>query len=85
MAVRLRKLLERLPLPTVPPNLKIGREIDKGAWGAVHEGELDGKSVAVKKLHQLLKDAEGGDSVVRTFFEECKRLEKIDHPNVISE
>ena len=61
-------------LPSVPPSLKIGDEIDRGAWGAVLEGELNCKPVAVKKLHQLLKDAQHGDNAVRSFIEECGRL-----------
>ena len=82
---QLGKLIERLPLPIVPPNLKIGREIDRGAWGAVHEGQFEGTSVAIKKIHDALKDAENGDNAVRSFFEECERLKTVDHPHVISE
>ena len=82
---QLVKLIERLPLPIAPPNLKIGREIGRGAWGTVHEGQLDGQPVAVKKLRQLLKDAEGGDRAVQSFLEECRRLKGLDHPHVISE
>ena len=79
------KLIERLPLPIVPPNFRIGREIGRGAWGTVHEGQLDGQPVAVKRVHDLLKDAEGGDSAVQSFFEECERLKTVDDPHVISE
>lgn len=82
---QLGKLIERLPLPIVPPNLKIGHEIGSGAWGVVHEGELDGKPVAVKKIHRVLMDADHGGSVVRRFFEECERLKTIKHLHVISE
>ena len=82
---QLVRLIERLPLPFVPPNLKIGREIDRGAWGAVHEGEFDGELVAVKKVHQLLKDAEEGDNTVRSFCQECERLKTIKHDHVIGE
>ena len=85
MAQQLVRLIDRLPLQIVPPNLKIGREIDRGAWGIVHEGELDDKSVAVKKVHLSLTDAEGGDNVVHTFFKECERLRTINHTQVISE
>ena len=82
---QLSKLFERLPLPLVPPNLKIGREIDRGAWGAVHEGQLEGTSVAIKKIRDALKDAENGDDAVHSFFEDCERLKTVDHPHVISE
>ena len=57
---QLGKLIERLPLPLVPPNLKIGHEIDRGAWGAVHQGQFEGTLVAVKKIHDALKDAHNG-------------------------
>ena len=82
---QLAKLIDKLPLPRIPPSLKIGREIDRGAWGVVYEGKLSGELVAVKKIHQLLKDAEGGDDTLRSFFEECERLKAVDHPHVISE
>ena len=82
---QLRKPKKILSLPTPPTNLKIGRELNRGAWGTVHEGQLDGESVAVKNIHQLLKDAEDGDNVVRSFFHECERLKGLDHPHVISE
>ena len=85
MMAQLGKLIKVLSLPTPPTNFKIGRELNRGAWGTVHEGQLDGESVAVKRIHQLLKDAMGGDNVVRSFFDECERLKGLDHPHVISE
>ena len=82
---QLVKLIEKLPLPLVPPNLKIGREIGRGAWGAVHEGQLEGTSVAVKKIHYALENSENRGNVVDSFFDECERLKGLDHPHVISE
>ena len=82
---QLMRLIEGFPLRTVPPNLKICGLIDRGAYGTVHEGELDGESVAVKNIHVKLKDDEGGDNTVRTFFDECERLRTINHDHVISE
>ena len=82
---QLAKLIDKLPLPRIPKTLKIGREIDRGAWGVVYEGKLDGQPVAVKKIHQLLKDAGGGDDTLTSFFEECEKLKAVDHPHVISE
>ena len=80
------KLIERLPLPPVPPYLEIGRELDRGAYGAVYEGQLSRQPIAVKKVHELLVEgAQDGEEVLRRFFEECKRLRDLDHPNVISE
>ena len=82
---QLVSLVERLPLPTRPFNLRIGSEIDRGAWGAVHEGCLDRQLVAVKRIHQLLREAHGGVNVFRSFCGECERLKALDHPHVISE
>ena len=82
---QLRNLSEKLPLPIVPPNLKIGDEIDRGSWGPVYEGELDGELVAVKCVNQVLKEAEEGDNAVRRFFDQCKTLKTINHDHIISE
>lgn len=82
MMTQLGKLIEILPLPYAPPNLKINRELNRGAWGTVHEGQLDGESVAVKTVHHLLKDAEHGDNAVPSFFDECERLKDLDHPRM---
>ena len=82
---QLAKLIDKLPLPRIPPSLKIGREIDKGAWGVVYEGKLSGEPVAVKKVHKLLMDAENGGCTLESFFEECEKLKAIEHPHVISE
>ena len=79
------KLIDMLPLPIPPTNFKIGGEINRGAWGNVYEGQLDGESVAVKAIHHMLMDVEGGDITVRNFIDECERLKGLDHPHVISE
>ena len=81
---QLVRSVERLSLPARPLSLRIGRELDRGAWGAVHEGDLDGESVAVKKIHELLKDAPGS-YVFESFSEECERLRTLFHPHVIGE
>ena len=82
---QLVKLFDRLPLPIRQPNLKIRGEINRGAFGVVYEGLFDGQPVAVKGLHRLLQDAAGGENALRTFCQECKRLQDLDHPHVISE
>ena len=83
---QLGKFIERLPLPQAPPSLEIGREIHRGAYGAVYEGQLSGQPIAVKKVHELLVEGvQDGEEVLRKFLEEYKRLRLLDHPNVISE
>ena len=72
----------------VPPSLRIGSEINRGSYGTVHEGELDGRPVAVKKIHRLLLEAASGqkdtwESVVRDFEKECRLLEGLEHPHIV--
>ena len=78
-------LFERLTLPTRPPNLKVHGEINRGAFGVVNEGVFDGQPVAVKRLYRLLQEAVGGEAALHSFCEECKRMQELDHPHVISE
>ena len=82
---QLGRLIDRLPLPIRPPNLKIRGEINRGAYGVVYEGVYNGLPVAVKGLHKLLQEAAGGENAQRNFCEECERLQELDHPHVISE
>ena len=60
-------------------------EIGRGAYGSVHPGELAGRPVAVKRIHSLLLEAHdtGGEYVVRSFEQECRKLESLNHPHVV--
>ena len=53
----------------------------------MHCGELDGRPVAVKRIHRLLLEAarEQGDfeQVMTDFKRECQLLETLDHPHVV--
>ena len=70
-----------------PPSLEIGKELNRGAYGAVHSGRLDGKDVAVKRIHGLLLEAARGqgnfDMMLNNFRRECDLLERLDHPHVV--
>ena len=70
-----------------PPSLKIREEISRGAYGSVHYGELDGRPVAVKRIHRLLLEAARGqgdfEQVMTDFKRECQLLEKLHHPHVV--
>ena len=70
-----------------PPSLEIGKELSRGAYGAVHSGRLNGKEVAVKRIHGLLLEAarEQGDldEMLGDFRRECELLRKVDHPHVV--
>ena len=82
---QLKKILDRLRLPIRPPNLMIQGELNRGAFGVVHEGTFVGQQVAVKGVHKLLMEAEGGENALRSFCEECVKLKELEHPHVISE
>lgn len=58
-------------------------EIGRGAYGRVLPGQLAGRPVAVKRIHLLLREAEGDEYVVRSFEEECRRMEKLNHPHLV--
>ena len=70
-----------------PPSLVIGKELSRGAYGAVHSGRLDGKDVAVKRIHGLLLEAARGqgdvETMLRDFRRECDLVERVDHPHVV--
>ena len=70
-----------------PPSLEIGGELSRGAYGAVHSGRLDGKEVAVKRIHGLLLQAARGqgdvEMMLRKFRGEGDLLERVDHPHVV--
>ena len=69
-----------------PADLKIGNELNRGAWGIVYDGVLGRRPVAVKAIHEgLFKDVENGDTVVRNFCTECDRLEAMKNNHVIGE
>ena len=70
-----------------PPSLVIGKELSRGAYGAVHSGEMDGKDVAVKRIHGLLLEAAKGqgdfETMLSLFQRECELLEGLVHPHVV--
>ena len=76
-----------LHFPPKPPSLEIGKELSRGAYGAVHSGRLDGREVAVKRIHRLLLEAarEQGDleKMLDDFRHECDLLKRVDHPHVV--
>ena len=74
-------------LPNKPPNLKVGDELNRGAWGAVYNGELEGRPVAVKRIHELLHQGRSEEERRKLFEdlrEECKKLQTLSHPHVVS-
>lgn len=72
--------------PGMPPNLIIGAVINKGAWGVVYNGDLGGRPVAVKRIHELLLQSVGEQErrkLFDDFWEEGKKLQTLNHPHVV--
>ena len=71
-----------------PDRLRIGPEINRGAYGTVYSGTLGGRPVAVKEIHRLLvnyasENEEDLEAVVTGFRREWELLEAAKHPNVV--
>ena len=71
-----------------PPSLKVGKELNRGAYGAVHAGELNGSPVAIKKIHRLLmeaakEDEKSWEKIIKDFEKECRLLETLEHPHIV--
>ena len=64
-------------LPPKPVGLVIRQERDRGSYGAVYSGQLDGKPVVVKRIHQLLLKAPNNDKLLRDFYRECRILSTV--------
>ena len=65
------------------------QEIARGGYGAVYEGTLGGRSVAVKRLHNVLIAPPDGELtrqdsyLLHQFQKECQMLKDIDHPHIV--
>ena len=64
-------------------NLCLGSEIGCGSYGRVYEARLGNKPVAVKVLHESLRDSKDFKLVVDKFRKECKLLQQLNHKNVV--
>ena len=70
-------------LPPKPAGLVIGQVRQEGSYGKVYSGELNGKPVVIKKLHQSLLQAPNNDKLMSDFYRECCILSTIRHANVV--
>ena len=72
-------------LPNKPPNLRVGDELNRGAWGGVYNGKLERRPVAVKRIHELLHQGHDEEELRKEFEdfrEECEKLQALSHPHV---
>ena len=70
-----------------PSSLTIGTKIERGSYGVVYEGKLEGLPVAVKRIPRRLlemdKSVTDAGRIVRDFEAECRLLEGLKHPHIV--
>ena len=77
--------LEKLGYLPKPKGLVIEGGIARGATCTVHMGTLDGKPVAVKKLHKILFEAASQEeSDLKRWLVQARNLLSSDHPGFVN-
>jgi serine/threonine protein kinase len=72
--------------PRIPSSLKIGKEISRGSYGTVHEGQVNDRPVAVKRIHRIHLEPpcnERTSILLDKFQQECSLLEEADNVHVV--
>ena len=67
-------------------NIRIGRQIGRGANGKILEANWEGTLVAVKEIHSIFMDEVSErefKSFKRSFLRECEQSSRLRHPNVV--
>ena len=75
--------LQQFVLPNVRPT---GRELGRGAYGAVEEVEIPGATCAAKIIHEALLRMSNEDevrSITEKFVSECCLMSSLRHPHVV--
>ena len=65
-----------------PLSLVIRGEKGRGSYGKVCRGELEGKPIMIKRIHEILLANSRSDQL-RKFEQECQILETLHHPNIV--
>ena len=67
-------------LVSVPKSLKIGKEFKSGFLGVLYKGELNGESVAIRKINPLLHQGERNASQI---VEQALLMKQLCHPHIV--
>ena len=64
---------------------RTGKSLGGGAFGSVEELEVRGLVCAGKRMYDVLVDPEnqGAERMVRKYYEECKLMTDLRHPNIV--
>ena len=62
-----------------------GKRLGEGSYGCVEELDFNGLLCAGKKIYDTLIDSEneGADRMVEKYFDECRLLSDLRHPNIV--
>ena len=67
-------------------NIRIGKQIGRGANGRILEAKWEGIVVAVKEIHSIFMNEVGDlefQSFKRSFLHECVQSSRLRHPNIV--
>ena len=83
VASQTREMAALAKLRDPDTKLTIGGEISRGAWCVVHEGELNGKPVAVKRIHSILLEVGDVERISHAMFQSAPLLKQLAHPHIV--
>ena len=67
-------------------NIKLGKQIGRGANGRILEAKWEGATIAVKEIHSIFIDDVSEpefQAFKTTFLRECEQSSRLRHPNVV--
>ena len=70
-------------LASQPTSLKIGKEIKRGPFGVVYDGELNGKPVAVRKMYPLPLRGKEHSGLTSQIVEEALLMKQLNHARIV--
>jgi len=67
-------------------NIRLGRQIGRGANGRILEGKLEGAEVAIKEIHSIFMNEvseQEFQAFKQSFVRECEQSSRLRHPNIV--
>ena len=63
--------------------LTLENEVGRGSYGAAYKVTIDGVPRIAKRIHSAFFSDPGSDRIQEKFYEECRLLSRLDHPNIV--